>query len=290
VGLPGVPSPADHTDVFVLQLHPYASVHLGPEGMLGGEARDRVAGFWSAVGRTPPDEPDHLSALLGLYASLADGEAELSGAEARLARRARAALLHEHLAPWLPFLLERVAESGSPFYGPWAELLARVVEGELATAPPPEAMPIHLRDAPELPDPRVEGAGAFLAGLLAPVRAGFIVTRADVARVGGRLGLGVRLGERRRMLEQLLGQEPASVLEALATEAEDRSGRHAARAASLGPSAGFWAGRACTTATLLRDLAADHTADHTAGHKAGHTAGHTAGGRADTDAAAGEGA
>ena len=39
---------------------------------MGGLARERIAGFWNAVGLTPPPEPDHLAALLGLYASLTE--------------------------------------------------------------------------------------------------------------------------------------------------------------------------------------------------------------------------
>jgi hypothetical protein len=48
------PDAAAPTEVFTLQLPPYASVYLGGEGMLGGEARDRVAGFLRALGVTPP--------------------------------------------------------------------------------------------------------------------------------------------------------------------------------------------------------------------------------------------
>jgi len=258
VGLPGAPGPGEHTEVFLLQLHPYASVHLGPEGMMGGEARDRVAGFWSAVGHTPPAEPDHLSALLGLYAALAEAEAGETGAQAVLVHRAREALLHEHLVPWLPFLLERVRERGDPFYAAWAELLTRLLEGELEAAPPPSEAPLHLRVAPGLPDPRAEGAGPFLAGLLAPVRTGVILARADLADVARGQGLGVRIGVRRRMLEQLLGQDPVAVLGALATLAETHAARHAARRC-LGPSADFWAARAQSTAALLRALAAEAT-------------------------------
>src|SRR6266536_3343848 len=72
--LPGRIDAADHTELFGFQLVPYASVYLGAEGMLGGEAADRVAGFWRALRLTPPPEPDHLAALLGLYATI--GEAE----------------------------------------------------------------------------------------------------------------------------------------------------------------------------------------------------------------------
>ena len=61
---------AAHTDLFCLQLPPFAAIYLGADGMLGGEAADRVAGFWRALGLVPPAEPDHLAALLGLYSTL----------------------------------------------------------------------------------------------------------------------------------------------------------------------------------------------------------------------------
>ena len=255
MGLGEPPDAARFTEVFLLQLHPYASVYLGAEGMLGGEARARVAGFWRALGRTPPAEPDHLGALLGLYASLAERQAGSGGAEGLLAAGARVALLHEHLAPWVPFLLERVAETEAPFYGQWAHLLAHVLDEELRAAPPPETLPLHLRVAPGLPDPRAEGGDAFLSGLLAPVRSGVIVTRDDLVRLARGLGLGARIGERRWVLRHLLEQDPVPVLEALGSEAARRAERHGARADVLGPSARFWAERARTTARLLATLA-----------------------------------
>ena len=61
-----LPTADEYTEVFVFQLYPYASVYLGAEGMIGGEARDRVAGFWRALGQMPPAEPDHLSVMLAL--------------------------------------------------------------------------------------------------------------------------------------------------------------------------------------------------------------------------------
>ena len=47
LGLESVPSSAEYSDLFLFQLYPYASVYLGPEGMIGGTARDRIAGFGS---------------------------------------------------------------------------------------------------------------------------------------------------------------------------------------------------------------------------------------------------
>ena len=48
------PDNAEHTEVFVLNCPPYASVYLGAEGGLGGDAADGAAGFWRAIGLTPP--------------------------------------------------------------------------------------------------------------------------------------------------------------------------------------------------------------------------------------------
>ena len=49
LGIEESPSASDYADIFLFQLYPYASVHLGPEGMLGGEAQNRVAGILESV-------------------------------------------------------------------------------------------------------------------------------------------------------------------------------------------------------------------------------------------------
>src|SRR5262249_55202817 len=56
------------------------------------------------------------------------------------------------------------------------------------------------------------GAGAFVSGLLAPVRSGIVLTRADLARAARDLGLGLRMGERRFILETLLAQDAGPML------------------------------------------------------------------------------
>ena len=256
-GFPSWPSASEYSDIFLFQLYPYGSVHLGSEGMLGGEARDRIAGFWSAVGRVPPAEPDHLAALLGLYVELAEGESELHGAERALSIESRRALLLEHLAPWVFALLHRICELTSGVYSAWAALLGDVLREEVIAATPKGQglMPLHLRVAEDFPDPRVEGAPHFLGAILSPIRSGMIVTRADLARISGELELGLRAGERRYALEHLLAQEPISVLRALAQEAARQAETHRAREMWLGDVASFMAARAGTTATLLRELA-----------------------------------
>jgi TorA maturation chaperone TorD len=257
IGLPATPTPAEYSDLFLFQLYPYASVHLGPEGMLGGEALGRIAGYWVALGYEAPAEPDHLAALLGLHASLAERAAELGGAERALIDEARGALMNEHVSPWVFPFLDRARELAPPTYRAWAELLHDVLRREIEErrAAQELALSAHLRLAPPLVDPREEGADAFLQALLAPVRSGIIVTRADLARISADADLALRAGERRYALEHLLAQSAAEVLHALAAEAVRQGAAHAARRPWLGPPAGFLAGRCDATAKLLRALA-----------------------------------
>ena len=254
VGLP-VPTSDEYTDVFLFQLYPYASVYLGPEGMIGGEARDRIAGFWRALRLTPPAEPDHLSALLGLYAALGEEEAAepAEGARRVLIREARKALLWEHLLSWIPPYLDHMEAVAGASYRPWARLLRETLTTEAIDLGQPDRLSRHLDQAPALPDPRSEGGDAFLAGLLAPVRAGFILVRADLARGARELGLGLRLAERSYTLRALLGQDRDGTLAWLAQEAR----RAAVKSAGDSPTSQitrFWSERAGAAAVLLEDL------------------------------------
>jgi len=258
LGLPGAPDPAAYTDVFLFQLYPYASVHAGAEGMLGGEARDRVAGFWRALHRVPPAEPDHLTSLLALYAALAEQQdTEPDPARRLLWGQSRKALLWEHLACWIFPYLDKLEEIAPPFYAAWGGLLAAALAGELAAMEPGDALPLHLRAAPPLPDPRDGVSEAFLQALLAPVRSGMVLVRSDLSRAARALGLGLRMGERRFALSSLLAQDPEGTLDWLAAEASTWERRHLAcdgARAAPGEIARFWAGRAGATAALLTAL------------------------------------
>jgi hypothetical protein len=246
------PTAADHTQALVLGAVPYASVYLGPEGMLGGEAADRVAGFWRAVGHVPPAEPDHLAALLGLLASLVEAEAaEEDPARAALRRRARSVLLWEHLLTWVPLFARAVAGTGSAFHAAWAELVADVLAAEAADLPVPDALPVALRTAPGLPED-VEGPRELAAALLTPVRTGIVITRADLARTARAEGMGLRIGERAFTLAALLEQDPVTTLGRVADLAGAWAAEHHSDLGSLGPVAAFWADRATTTETTCR--------------------------------------
>jgi hypothetical protein len=237
----------------LLQLYPYASVYVGAEGMLGGEARDRVAGFWRAIGLVPPAEADHLATLLGLYAELRERcEEETEPLRRSALDRASCALLWEHLVPWVPLYTQKMRAIGDEFYRAWAELLERALRAEAHEHAAASLLPLHLREAPSFADPREAGAQSFIAALLAPVRSGFIIVRDDLARAARQLGLGLRQGERRFVLESLFAQERVPVLDWL--EAEALSAAQGVSDAFPPVIRTFWSARAAGAAALLQRL------------------------------------
>ncbi|MET0645051.1 MAG: molecular chaperone TorD family protein [Pyrinomonadaceae bacterium] len=256
LGLGAVPETSAYTDLFVFQLYPYASVYVGAEGMLGGEARDRVAGFLSALGQAVPAEPDHLALMLGAYAGLCEAEQVGGGERVRGARRA---LLWEHLLSWLPVYLDKFERVAPRFYRRWAETLRAALDAEAEELGAQGPLPLHLREAPALADPRAEAPEEFLKTLLAPARSGIILVRDDLARAARELGTGVRAGERLFALRSLVGQDAAGTLAWLAREAEDWHALHRRRRAAHGAVAEWWAARAASTAKLLEELAAEAT-------------------------------
>jgi hypothetical protein len=250
-----VPDDTEYTELFEFQLYPYASVYLGPEGMLGGEARDRIAGFWRALGETPPTEPDHLAVMLACYASLCELESEADSAPAAQAgRQARHAFLWEHLLSFLPAFLAKTSQLHDGFYAAWARVLDAALREEASRVGGPQRLPLHLRDAPALPDPRQDSPEAFVPSLLSPVRSGLILVRSDLRRAAGELGLGLRAGERKYALEALLGQDAAATLGWLAAEARRWVGAHRSWSEVTGDVARFWIERADRTNALLDSL------------------------------------
>ncbi len=248
------PDGAAFADLFELQLYPYASYYLGAEGMLGGEARDRIAGFWRALGETPPTEPDHLSTMLALQARLAELEEETPETAVRDGwRRARRAWLWEHLLSWLPPYCDKAAAIAPPYYQRWAALLMAALAEEAGAVGGQDSLALHLREAPPMADPRQEGGEAFLAALLTPVRSGLVLVRSDLERAARALGLGCRAGERRFALRALLNQDATGVLWWLSGFAAKAANRYRL----LDPAAGwaeFWSARARATGELLKEL------------------------------------
>jgi TorA maturation chaperone TorD len=255
IGLGPVPESAAFTDLFVFQLYPYASVYLSAEGMLGGEARDRIAGFWRALGRRPPPEPDHLGALLGLYAGLSEAEAsEGDPAERMLARRARCTLLSEHILSWVGPYLQSVSRLGPPFYAEWAHILTEVLHAEAEIIAEESFTVCHFIPNLCVGDPRFQGGERFLEDLLCPVRSGLMIPRVELARASRELSLGFRLGERRYQLRALMSQDPEGLLAWLRGLAGRWCEWHHERSSEPGVIRSFWMERASATRQLLGEL------------------------------------
>ena len=252
LGLPA-PTAAEHTGVFVLAAPPHAAIHLGPEGKLGGEGLDRVAGFWRAIGLHPPQDADHLGPLLMLYAELSDAETAARGETTRdRLRHAREALLFEHLWSWAPGYLTAVTRLDVPSLAGWAQLTLSALSREATRAAPPAALPLALRTAPAPASP-ADGRGGLLDALVAPARSGVLLTSADLREAAAAAGLGYRVGERRYTLQAMLDQDAPATLGWLSRHARRWAALHAAQQ----PIAGcdprhWWARRASRTARTLQ--------------------------------------
>lgn len=255
--LGAVPDEPTHNDLFLFQLYPYASAFLGEDGRLGGEARDRVAGFWRALGADPPADPDHLRALLAGYAALVEAQSGANGKTAAGWRDARHAFLWEHLLSWVLPFLAKLRGIGPPFYRSWADTLEAVLSRESALLGPPVRRPLALRAARPVPDPRQTDGEDFLLALLSPARSGLVLTRADLARAARDLGLGLRIGERAYILRSMLAQGPRETLGWLAREAAGWAHLHDRGGVTAPEVADVWTQRATLTGRLLEDLVTD---------------------------------
>jgi len=236
---------ADHTRVFVLDLAPYASIYLDPEGKLGGACVDQIAGVWRVLGLDPPREPDHLLSLIGLYAALGsaikDCRSEVARKRVEVAART---VLAEHIHPWI-FVYLAAVESYSAT-ATWAALVQGVLREELSAWPQEDVLPLTLRDAPK-PDLDDLSAEKVYELATVPVVSGGVVTFGDLETMGSRAGLGVRRGERRFVLRSMLEQGPRETLCELGAHFRTWEGR----ALGEGSVASWWKERAAATADAL---------------------------------------
>jgi TorA maturation chaperone TorD len=251
LGLPVPPDAAAFTDAFVFQLVPYAAPYLSPDGMLGGEAADRVAGFWRALQLTPPSEPDHLAALLGLYAALGEREsAETRPDQAGAWREAKRALLWEHLLTWVPAYTRAMTVLPAGFNSAWAQLLRAALLAEARLLAPPPSPPLHLRDVPELPSAGPD----LIRALLAPSRSGLFITRSDLMSAAASAGQGGPARGREINLRTLLDSDQPAIFGWLAGHAAGWAKRHRADIPSLPRIAEHWLGRAQASVRVLQRL------------------------------------
>lgn len=255
-----LPSAAEHTDLFQFQLYPYASVYLGEEGMLGGEARDRIAGFWRVLDLDPPTECDHLTLMLSYLAELDERQRNAPPEQQARWLHLHTTFLHEHLLTWLGPWLDRLRDVAPPFYRQWADLLEDTLSAVAGEARPTATLPEFMGRTPGLADPRLEGLEAFLDALLAPSRSGLLLLRDDLRRAARQLELGIRLAERKYVLKTLLMQNSAATLAWLSEEARGWASRHRQHHLPSPDVNRHWEQRAAHSARLLKELADERKA------------------------------
>ena len=256
--LGAVPGESEWSELFLFQLYPYASVYLGPEGQIGGEARDRIAGFWRALELEPPAEADHLAVMLAFYAELLGLESATESDDDRGRwRHVQRAFLNEHLLSWLPAYLVKLETLAAPFYDGWGRLLQRALAEEQTRLGATDVPPVHFARCGPPADPRRDGAGAFLDFLLAPLASGLIVLRSDLERAALDTGLAVRVADRRFGLESLLAQDARAVLGWLSEETTDWSRRLDRSVLGDCVAVASWSRRATATASLMQSIRDD---------------------------------
>lgn len=131
----------------------------------------------------------------------------------------------------------------------------KALMSEAVTLGNQERLPLHLREAPTLVDPRSNGTDEFLQSILTPVRCGMIVTRADLMRAARELGLSFRMGERRFILKTLFAQDVNRMLDWLIHEADAWTRHHESIQEEIcSPIAKLWQQRAESTSALLKEL------------------------------------
>src|SRR5688572_28284183 len=137
LGLAGEPNRNEFTNLFVVQLFPYASIYLNANGLAGGAVRRRVTDYWKMADAISPHEPDHITALLKPYGSLHPTHGDYPTSDMTDIRRI---IFWEILASWLPMYLLRIRELGSSLYQAWSDVLFDVIEAEAAQLAAPAVM------------------------------------------------------------------------------------------------------------------------------------------------------
>lgn len=204
---------ADHQHVFGFACPPFESALLDPAGHLGNAMSERVHRDLAAIGvaEGPGGEgPDHLAAQLYALALLTGAEADaLEDAENAIAERLRGQarqLLDAHLLRWLPTLAAAVRRGGRAWPIAVMHTIEEVVLEHRSTLGALDEAQLGF----ELPPLGVsleedETGLADIARLLGcPARAGVLLSRDDLARLGRMTGTPRGFGDRATLIENLL--------------------------------------------------------------------------------------
>lgn len=185
----------EYTHLFLVNVYPYESVFLDPSGLLN---TDQTVGVAEAYARAGFDSPhllrvgavDHLGLELEFLAHLLE-----TAGPAR-------PFLEEHLLHWAPgFCLAVERAARSPTYRRLARATREALLGHYGKLGGGQIRRLPRHETPSLDQADLRGAVGFL---IAPAHSGLFLSREDLRRLGQRLEVPLGIGERSRMLEQLL--------------------------------------------------------------------------------------
>lgn len=204
---------ADHEHVFGLVCPPFESALLDPGARLGGAISDRVRATLSQIGVVEGPggaEPEHLATELYVLALLSGAEADALADDAAAAcqhmRGLAQKLLDAHLLRFLPMYALAVRRSERPWPIALIDTIEEVVLEHRAGlgAPNPEDLRFELPEPAIGLDAEETGLAEVARFLATPARAGVVITRDDILRVGRSTSTPRGFGERALVLENLL--------------------------------------------------------------------------------------
>lgn len=272
--LPSAPSDEEAAafhEATSLDVFPFESVFVDPEGLLEGPTTATVAEAYRAAGFHPDTRSrpaDHVGVELAFLAHLCAAEADAlrDGADeaVSIVRAHAAAFLDAHLLRWLPALVVAWdTQAGCPWVARLGHLaLELAVSHRGAGGAEIAALPSATLD--------LDDANTRLADivryLVRPAASGWFLSRRGIARLAQRIDLPTGFGPRARMLEQVVFTAvDARVVPALveALEAEVREVAEGLQAlARIGADVSPWtAALVATQATLARIASALETQD-----------------------------
>jgi TorA maturation chaperone TorD len=264
-----------YTDLFLLNVYPYASVFLDPNGEMNGQRSREFSALYRQAGYEPETlagagAPDHLGLALGLWARLPPAQ--------------QAGVLGRYLLDWAPVLCLAIERqpSAHPFYRALAactrralfqafraeDLAAQLLPLALDARQPPDSVHPDDRDPEDgwvdlpLAGPEEETSLSQVVGfLLCPARSGIFLSRARLGLWARRLGMPLAFGERRRLAISLfeaagMVDRVAELLECLQAELDAWDAAHIAWAREYsvwGPFAGEWRERIAAARSLLAE-------------------------------------
>lgn len=250
-------TPEVHTQVFAIDLKPYASIYLSEVATLGGEARDVAAGYYRAIGLPVPQEPDALFTMFEHYQGLIETlESSKDDLILERVRHLRSAFLFEHLLAWVPFYLTALSESYDHF-GLFSEALLEFLRDEVEELELDVIgrLPIVLRDRRFFGDEGLNiEAKSRVSLLVSPFSSGLILSQNDMFRCARETDAVTRPGTKSFMLENLLGDRPKEVLQWLVCECERQEQLWSELASDFGEISHSWLKAVQSTKSYLEGL------------------------------------